>query len=153
MLFSLNRAALGAGLIAVILTAGGTASAQSSGRQLSALDCACIDLAIRDGRREIALRKAAYEEQTRALARLEAELARLKPQVDVENQASVDGFRMKLEERESAKEILQNNTLPDYQSAVSVYNENLATKDKRCPPVIYDEASFARNFPGQVCRR
>lgn len=154
MLFSPQRAATRA-FLTVLIAVGGAeaASAQSQRQLLPDRDCACVDLAIREGRREIALRKAAYEEQTRAVARMEAELAQLKPRVDVDNQASVDAYRMKLEERENARDILQNNTLPDYQTAVAAYNENLSVKEKRCTAVVYDEAAVQRAFPNLVCRR
>ena len=151
-----QRNGAGQGLLVGLLLAmagpGGAASAQT---MLSAPSdvafCLCLQRDIATRQDEMAIRRNAYESSVREIQDAEAALARDRPRVNVDDQSQVDGFRRRLDALDAQKARLAEVTLPDYQAAITGYNERVAQYTGRCSGAL-DPNVVERVRPNLICR-
>jgi hypothetical protein len=114
--------------------------------------CLCLerDIATRQG--ELTVRRNAYETLARQISDAEAAIARDRPQVDVNSQASVDAFKRRLDELDAMKTRQDQGALPDYQAAVAGYNQRVAQYTQRCSGRPLDAGVAEQVRTNLVCR-
>jgi hypothetical protein len=142
-------------LIGVLIAAAGPVGAASAQALLSSpIDisfCLCLQRDIETRQGEMAIRRNAYESSVKDIQDTEAGLDRDRPRVNVDDPAQVDDFRRRVDALEALKTRLAEVTLPDYQAAVTGYNERVAQYTGRCSGAL-DPNVVARVRPNLICR-
>jgi hypothetical protein len=138
----------------LLATTGPVGAASAQGMLSSPVDisfCLCLqrDIATRQG--EMAIRRNAYERSALDIQDGEAALERDRPRVNVDDPSQVDGFRRRLDALDVLKTRLADVTLPDYQAAVTGYNERVAQYTGRCSGAL-DPNVVEQVRPNLICR-
>jgi hypothetical protein len=106
--------------------------------------CLCEERQIAALSAEVQAKKNSLDELQRRLADLDAELARARPQVDVNNPDSVERYKALLERRDR---VFQRSTGPivaDTTAAVNRYNAQVNAYNQRCAHQLFDAALMAQ---------
>lgn len=114
--------------------------------------CLCLERDLATRQAEMTVRRNAYEALARDIQDGEATLERERARVDVNDPASVDGFRRRLDALDDLKTRQSTVALPDYQVAVTGYNERVAQYTQRCSGRPIDQATVEQVRPNLVCR-
>ena len=122
--------AFGFGLVVAVAALPATAQTSSDPAEINA--CLCLE-------REVATMAQSMNDKTRALAAvrqhladLDAELARERPLVDVNNPNSVDGYKALLDRRDAAYRESIGPVVSDADQAVARYNALVGQYDRQC---------------------
>ncbi len=138
----------------LIAVAGPAAAASAQGLLSSPIDisfCLCLQRDIETRQGEMAIRRNAYETSVKDIQDAEAGLDRDRPRVNVDDQSQVDDFRRRLDALDALKARLAQVTLPDYQAAVTGYNERVGQYTGRCSGAL-DPNVVERVRPNLICR-
>lgn len=151
-----QRKGAGKSLLAgLLLATAGPVAAASAQTMLSAPSdiafCLCLQRDIATRQDEMAIRRNAYEGSVREIQDAEAGLERDRPRVNVDDQSQVDGFRRRLDALDARKARLAEVTLPDYQAAITGYNERVAQYTGRCSGAL-DPYVVEQVRPNLICR-
>ena len=126
------RGAAACALGLVLATAPRPAAAQMSSDPAEINACLCLE-------REVATMAQSMNDKTRALAAvrqhladLDAELARERPLVDVNNPNSVDGYKALLDRRDAAYRESIGPVVSEADHAVARYNALVGQYDRQC---------------------
>lgn len=106
--------------------------------------CLCLERSIGQRAAEMSARRPAYESLQMRVAALSSELERSRASVDTSNDAAVEAYRAKVVELDTVRNELERSALPDYQAAVTGYNERVTQFTQRCSarpvdPVVTDQ--------------
>jgi hypothetical protein len=100
--------------------------------------CLCLERAIATREAELTVRRNTYEALAREIADKAAAIDRQRPLVDVNSQAAIDDFKRQLDALDALKARQDEVTLPDYQAAVTSYNDRVAQYTQRCSGLTID---------------
>ena len=123
-------AILGLGLVA--LSAFGVARAQATPEAAEINACLCLQQAVATLSSEMTTKRQALDEVERQLADLDAQLARERPAVNVNNADSVARYKALLERRDAAYRQSIGPVHADATQSVSRYNARVNEYDTRC---------------------
>jgi hypothetical protein len=140
------------GLGAAVMAAGPAAAQGTLSSPAEISVCLCLERDLGTRQAEMAVRRNAYEGLARDIQEAEAVLERERARVDVNNPASVDGFKQRLDVLDAMKARQANVALPDYQGAVAGYNERVAQYTQRCSGRPVDQYVAERVRPNLICR-
>jgi hypothetical protein len=104
--------------------------------------CLCLEQSISARAAEMRSLGAVYNEETRQLADMNADIDRRRPLVNVQDQAQIDAFKVILEQRDQALDKYQWSTLPKYQASVARYNEKVDVMVKMCSGHPLDQVAL-----------
>jgi hypothetical protein len=120
------------GLLAGVAPAGAQVPPPPSPEASEIAACLCLQQAIDVSRAESASKQAAYDSVHNELTRLDADLARERAQVDVNNPDSVARFRQLLEHRDSVFRRSSGQAVSEAQAAAGRYNRQIEEYNARC---------------------
>ena len=98
----------------------------------SARNCLCLERAVDDSAFDQQVRNGLYEKSKADAEALEAEVARTRPTVNVDDRAQIDAFRSLLDRADKARSNYQLTAVPDQQRAVARYNASVEALNAAC---------------------
>lgn len=113
--------------------------------------CLCLEQSIATRAAEMRSLGAIYNDETRQLADMNADIDRKRPLVNVQDQAQIDAFKVILEQRDQALDKYQWSTLPKYQASVARYNEKVDVMVKTCSGHPLDQIALDQVKQKLVC--
>jgi hypothetical protein len=122
----------GLGLGAMLALAAGPAAAQESNNPTQIHDCLCLEQQVEATSQAMNNATQALAAARQHLADLNAELARERPLVNVNNPNSVDHYKALLEERDAAYRESIGSVVTDADRAVTRYNALVNRYDGEC---------------------
>ncbi len=134
---SFSRLTLSSLALALVLSAGSAAFAQTAGQfnpahPVDAAVCSCLDARVRKQADIMAQRRAVYEQLNQQVSEETAALNRDRPRVDVTDDAAVDAFRTRADELAVERSMMIDHALPDLTQAVEAYNRAVANVAQTC---------------------
>lgn len=113
--------------------------------------CVCVEQTLKRQAVELAAQRQAYEEARRQVEALDAAVEAQRPQVRVNDRASVDSFRQLLDKRNAAQVSFANQLTPRYAALVEQYNRRATEFNRACSGSSYDAEVLAKVQQGLVC--
>lgn len=113
--------------------------------------CVCVEQTLKRQAVELAAQRQAYEEARRQVEALDAAVEAQRPQVRVNDRASVDSFRQLLDKRNAAQVSFANQLTPRYAALVEQYNRRATEFNRACAGSSYDAEVLAKVQQGLVC--
>jgi hypothetical protein len=122
--------AFGLGLVAAVAALPATAQMSSDPAEINA--CLCLEQGVATMARSMNDRTRALNAVRQHLVDLDAELARERPLVDVNNPSSVDRYKALLDRRDAAYRESIGPVVADADQAVARYNALVGQYDRQC---------------------
>jgi hypothetical protein len=147
-----RRAAVGAAILGSAAAGIAAAQAQPATSETAAVtSCLCLHRALETSSADMKARVAALGALRQRLAGLDAELAREKPKVDVNNPDSVARFKALLERRDAAYHESLGPANGAADAAVARYNERVGEYNRDCAGRPFDAVLTHRVEAALVC--
>jgi hypothetical protein len=113
--------------------------------------CLCLERAIGTLNQEVGARGRIYEDSTRELQQLDAEIDRRRQSMNTENPADVDAFRQMFDRRQALYGRVHGELIGDYQGVVERYNRSVADFNRSCSGKSYHPPTVATVQPTLSC--
>ena len=117
----------------------------------AARNCLCLEQAVGDSRFELQVRNGLYEKAKVDADSLEAEVARTRPTVNVDDRAQIDAFRDLLDRADKARTNYQLTAVPEQQRAVARYNASVDQLNASCKGRSFSTYAWAAARKDLVC--
>jgi hypothetical protein len=130
MMVSNGTLAFGLGLVAAVAALPATAQMSSDPAEINA--CLCLEQAVATMALSMNDKTRALNAVRQHLVNLDAELARERPLVDVNNPSSVDRYKALLDQRDAAYRESIGPVVADADQAVARYNALVGQYDRQC---------------------
>lgn len=130
---------------------GVVARAQGPSESAEIAACLCLDQAVKTLRGDMDAKNQALNAATQRLADLDAQLARGKPQVDVNNPDSVARYKAMLEQRDAAYRQSIGPVHADAAQATARYNATVNQYNARCANRPFNSAVVAEAQAHLMC--
>lgn len=145
--------AAAAGAVFVVMAGAGAAEAQMppSSETAAITSCLCLQHAMATLSGEMKAKTGALDEIRHQLADLDAELAREKPKVDVDNPNSVARFKALLDRRDAAYSRSVGPVVSEAREAVTRYNQRVGEYNRDCANRPFDAALLKSVEAALVC--
>jgi len=113
--------------------------------------CLCLQRELATRETTLNARRDAYEALAREIHGAEVAVSDERPLVDVTNQLAVDEFKQQLDQLDALKTRQARVTLPEYQAAVTRYNDTVARYTQRCSGHTLDPEASAQLRANLIC--
>jgi hypothetical protein len=138
-------------ILLALLLAATPAAAQLLTDPQDVTRCLCADRAVRILGDEVAARKRIYDDLQQQVQALDLELERRRRTMNVNDQAEVEAYRERFDQRSALSARLSGEVGSDYRGAVERYNRAVAQYNSGCVGRILDSRVVAQVEPNLVC--
>ena len=115
--------------------------------------CLCLQQSVDRQRAELATRTQDYDQKRKQAADLDAEVKAQKPQVNINDPASVAAFSRLVGQRDSAVESLNDELSPKYRAFIAAYNERVGQYNGQCSGRAFEAAMIQQVRQSLACPR
>src|SRR5262249_55062767 len=105
--------------------------------------CLCTQRTLAQQSDTITAQRQAFDQRRQALAQLDADVTQQRPQVKVDDPASVAAFRQLLERRDAAQRAVDADPGTQLSALIEGYNQRVAAYNRDCTGHDYDAAVLA----------
>lgn len=138
-------------ILLALLAGAAPAAAQVLSNPQDVTRCLCADRAVKILADEVAARKRIYEDTQQQVHSLDLDLERRRQTMNVNDDAQVQAYRERFDQRNDLAARLSGEIGADYRTAVERYNRAVAQYNDGCVGRILDSSVVAAVTPNLVC--